>query len=59
MVEGLTRDSNTPHERLGIFVEGMVQGVGFRPFIYSLATKHHLTGYVLNDSKRRLDRSRG
>ena len=28
----------------------MVQGVGFRPFIYSLAREHGLTGFVLNHS---------
>ena len=28
----------------------MVQGVGFRPFVYQLATKHKLTGWVLNTS---------
>jgi hydrogenase maturation protein HypF len=31
-----------------IRVVGVVQGIGFRPFIYSLATKRNLTGYVLN-----------
>ncbi len=31
-------------------VEGVVQGVGFRPFVYSLAQKHALKGFVLNDS---------
>jgi len=31
-------------------IEGIVQGVGFRPFVYTLALKHHLNGYVLNDS---------
>jgi len=28
----------------------VVQGVGFRPFVYQLATKHKLTGWVLNTS---------
>jgi hydrogenase maturation protein HypF len=35
---------------LQIQVRGIVQGVGFRPFIYSLATRYNLTGWVLNSS---------
>lgn len=31
-------------------VKGIVQGVGFRPFIYKIAQDHRLTGWVLNDS---------
>jgi hydrogenase maturation protein HypF len=31
-------------------VRGIVQGVGFRPFLFSLAAKHALTGFVANHS---------
>ena len=37
-------------ELLRISVRGVVQGVGFRPFIYQLATKHDLKGWVRNTS---------
>ncbi|MBN1564079.1 MAG: carbamoyltransferase HypF [Anaerolineae bacterium] len=33
-----------------IHVTGVVQGVGFRPFIYTLAIEHNLTGWVRNTS---------
>ena len=36
--------------RLGITVTGIVQGVGFRPFVYKLARRFQLTGWVLNNS---------
>ncbi len=32
-------------------INGIVQGVGFRPFIYRLAKKHRLAGWVLNSSR--------
>ena len=32
-------------------VKGIVQGVGFRPFVYNLALKHHIKGWVNNDEK--------
>jgi len=35
--------------RLEIRIEGAVQGVGFRPFIYRLAKKYGLAGWVKND----------
>ncbi|MDZ5712739.1 carbamoyltransferase HypF [Jeotgalibacillus haloalkalitolerans] len=38
------------HKALEVTVKGRVQGVGFRPFIYSLATKHQLTGTVQNNA---------
>ncbi|MDR0515229.1 MAG: carbamoyltransferase HypF [Coriobacteriaceae bacterium] len=35
-------------EALDIQVQGIVQGVGFRPFIYRLARRYLITGWVLN-----------
>lgn len=32
-------------------IKGIVQGVGFRPFIYNLALKHDIKGWVNNDEK--------
>ncbi len=37
-------------ERRAISVRGIVQGVGFRPFVYSLAARHGLSGLVRNDA---------
>ena len=36
--------------RLRVCVRGVVQGVGFRPFVYTTAAAHALTGSVRNDS---------
>jgi len=36
---------------VNISVRGVVQGVGFRPFIYQLATRHNLKGWVYNTSE--------
>jgi hydrogenase maturation protein HypF len=44
----LARGSASHRARLR--VEGTVQGVGFRPFVYRLARELGLTGFVLNDS---------
>lgn len=38
-------------ERIFIKVEGIVQGVGFRPFIYNLAVSNNLKGWVNNNSE--------
>ncbi len=37
-------------KRLKIHLNGTVQGVGFRPFVYRIAKELGLKGYVLNDS---------
>ena len=36
--------------RQRVRIAGIVQGVGLRPFVYSLATRLHLAGTVSNDS---------
>src|SRR5215208_2265539 len=38
-------------ERRGITVRGIVQGVGFRPYVYALACGHGLSGTVRNDAE--------
>ena len=40
----------TPPVRRRLRVSGIVQGVGFRPFVYGLATSAHLGGFVGNDT---------
>ncbi|MBO4365014.1 MAG: acylphosphatase, partial [Eggerthellaceae bacterium] len=35
-------------EALRIHVTGIVQGVGFRPFVYRLAKRFQVSGWVLN-----------
>lgn len=37
-------------KRLRLRVRGAVQGVGFRPYVYGLATRYRLGGFVANDS---------
>ncbi|WP_330998182.1 carbamoyltransferase HypF [Pectinatus frisingensis] len=40
---------STDMKRLAIRVRGIVQGVGFRPFVYRLAQESSVTGFVFND----------
>src|SRR5947209_1570432 len=42
--------SESATQRLRFTLRGAVQGVGFRPFVYRLATEMSLTGWVLNSS---------
>jgi hydrogenase maturation protein HypF len=41
-------NSSKKQTRLHIQIYGVVQGVGFRPFIYRLAKSKHLNGWVIN-----------
>ncbi|MEP6916922.1 MAG: carbamoyltransferase HypF [Acidobacteriota bacterium] len=42
---------NPPSRRARrIAIRGVVQGVGFRPFVFRLAETHHIRGWVLNGS---------
>lgn len=38
-------------ERWQISVQGVVQGVGFRPFVWTLAHEYHCSGWVCNDAR--------
>lgn len=37
-------------QRLCIEIQGIVQGVGFRPFVHQLAIRHQLVGFVKNQA---------
>src|SRR6266850_5302078 len=43
-------EHHTVTTRVQIMVRGLVQGVGFRPFIYSMAHRRALRGRVLNNT---------
>lgn len=45
-----TTQELTGRRRVRLRVSGVVQGVGFRPFVYNLSSRLELAGYVLNDS---------
>ncbi|MFB7504450.1 carbamoyltransferase HypF [Streptomyces broussonetiae] len=41
----------TARARRHVTVRGVVQGVGFRPFVHALAAEHGLSGWVANDAR--------
>jgi hydrogenase maturation protein HypF len=43
-------ENSQPYSARYIHITGVVQGVGFRPFVYNLATELELSGWVLNSS---------
>ncbi|MDH3459289.1 MAG: acylphosphatase, partial [Gemmatimonadota bacterium] len=38
------------HEAVQVSVTGVVQGVGFRPFVHRLAQRYRLGGWVRNEA---------
>lgn len=42
---------NSTLQRRRLLVQGIIQGVGFRPFAYAQARLRHLVGFVYNDSQ--------
>jgi len=45
-----TPEPRVAFERIGVRVSGVVQGVGFRPFVYRLASEEKLAGLIGNDT---------
>ena len=42
---------HAPRRRVRVRVDGTVQGVGYRPFVYRLAGELDISGWVLNDER--------
>jgi hydrogenase maturation protein HypF len=47
----MNKESTLPVERSRILFKGIVQGVGFRPYLYRSARRFQLTGFVKNTSE--------
>ena len=50
MIEDRHESGSRELRRLAIAVRGVVQGVGFRPFVYQAARERRLSGWVRNDA---------
>lgn len=48
---GSGRAGSAEARRLRVELQGAVQGIGFRPFVYRLAVELGLSGWVVNDSR--------
>ena len=46
-----TQEQHAPRRRVRVRVDGTVQGVGYRPFVYRLADELDIAGWVLNDER--------
>ena len=47
----VAQQSISSTQRLRVRVRGTVQGVGFRPYVYDLAQRYQLGGFVFNDAE--------
>ena len=47
----LSKDALQEQRRVVVMVRGVVQGVGFRPFVYRLALENELAGFIGNDTE--------
>ncbi|NLF80362.1 MAG: carbamoyltransferase HypF [Clostridia bacterium] len=43
-------NTQSNRERYSVEIHGIVQGVGFRPYVYGLALRHNISGWVLNSA---------
>ena len=46
-----TIESITTRKRVRLTIRGVVQGIGFRPFVYRLAHQHELGGWISNTTQ--------
>ncbi|MBI5058856.1 carbamoyltransferase HypF [candidate division KSB1 bacterium] len=54
-----TETAHSPETHIEITVRGVVQGIGFRPFVFRLAERHGLRGYVVNHGRGVTIRAQG